>query len=66
MAKAERFVTDQQGSRLAVILDVRTYKKLLEKAEELEDIRAYDAAKASKEKPVPYEEARIRILRRKK
>ncbi len=66
MAKAERFVTDQRGGRLAVIVDLKTYKRLLEKVEELEEIRAYDAAKASKEKPVPYDQARMRILRRKR
>lgn len=66
MAKAQRFVTDQRGGRLAVIVDLKTYNRLLEKAEELEDIRAYDVARSSKEKPVPYDEARARILRRKK
>jgi hypothetical protein len=38
----------------------------MEEVQELEAIRAYDAAKASSEKPIPYEKVRSRILRRRK
>lgn len=57
----ERYLTDEQGNRLAVILDVPTYERLLDALDELEAIRAFDAAKASGEEPVPFEEAMRRI-----
>ena len=44
--KKKQYVVDQKGRRLAVLVDVRTYEKLMEAAEELEDIRAYDEAKS--------------------
>ncbi|MFN3300274.1 MAG: hypothetical protein ACK41Z_08765 [Sediminibacterium sp.] len=34
------------------MLPIKAYKQLLEELEELEDIRAYDKAKAKKEKPI--------------
>jgi hypothetical protein len=51
------YVVGEDGRRTAVIVDVEVYRRLLEAAEELESVRAYDAAKASGEKPVPFEEA---------
>lgn len=66
MAKSAHFLTDHRGEKVAVVIALKEYKKMLEKMEDLEDIRAFDAAKASQEKPVPYEKARARILRRRK
>ncbi len=43
----ENFVVDDKGNPMGVILDIAEYRKLLEELEELESIRAYDAAKAS-------------------
>ncbi len=58
MKNAERsYVVGEDGTRTAVIVDIEQYEKLLEAAEELEAVRAYDAARASGEKPVPFEEA---------
>ena len=58
MRKLERsYVVDEKGRQTAVILDIEEYRALLDALEELESIRAYDAAKASGEKPVPFEEA---------
>ena len=51
------YVVGEDGRRTAVIVDVEEYRRFLEAAEELESVRAYDAAKASGEKPVPFEEA---------
>jgi hypothetical protein len=51
-----RFVVDDSGERTAVILDIREYQKLLEEAEELEAIRAYDAAKAAGDEAIPFEQ----------
>ena len=51
----EQYLTDRKGKQVGVFLDIRQYRRLLEQAEELDAIRAYDAAKASKEKPVAFE-----------
>jgi len=53
----ERYLTDESGERVSVVLDLAEYRKLLDQIEELESIRAYDAAKASGETPVPFDEA---------
>lgn len=53
----ENFVVDDQGNPIGVILDIAEYRKLLEELEELESIRAYDAAKASQDEAIPLEQA---------
>jgi hypothetical protein len=58
-----RFVIDDSGERTAVILDIMEYQKLLEEAEELEAIRAYDAAKAAGDEVIPFEQA-VREIKR--
>lgn len=57
MAAKERFVTDENGTRTAVLIDVEYYQKLLAALEELESIRAYDEAKASGDEVVSFEQA---------
>lgn len=52
-----QFVVDEKGTRVAVILDIKLYQELLDAAEELDDIRAYDEAKALNEVAIPFEEA---------
>ncbi|HPC97213.1 MAG TPA: hypothetical protein PLU87_19900 [Sedimentisphaerales bacterium] len=52
-----QFIVDDNGEKQAVILDMAEYRKLLEEAEELETIRAYDAAKAAGDEAVPFEQA---------
>ena len=53
----ERYVTDENGNRVAVLLDMEDYRKLLEDLDILESIRAYDAAKASGDRLIPFEDA---------
>jgi hypothetical protein len=53
----ERYIVDAEGNRVSVILDLDTYQQLLEALEELEDIIAYDEAKASGETPIPLDQA---------
>jgi hypothetical protein len=48
-----QFLTDSKGHKIAVVLPVKEYRKMLADLEELEDIRLYDQAKASKEKAIP-------------
>ena len=49
----ERYIVDEFGDRIGVILDIADYQQLLE-LEELECIRAYDAAKASDDEVIPF------------
>ena len=58
-----RYVVDEDGTRIGVYLDIGEYEAILEALEELEAVRAYDAAKASVEKPVPFEQAVAEIER---
>ena len=53
----ERFVVDERGRRLSVLLDIETYRKLLEELEELEALRAYDTVKAAGDEAIPFEQA---------
>ena len=52
-----KFVVDEKGKAVSVLLDIKAYRKILAELEELEAIRAYDAAKASGEQPVSFEQA---------
>ena len=52
-----KYVVDDNGKAVSVLLDIKAYGKMLAELEELESIRAYDAAKASGEKPVKFESA---------
>jgi len=66
MPKKRRFLRDKNGKKVAVVLSIKEYEKLLDKAEELWAIRAYDEAKASGETPIPLEQALAEIRRNRK
>ena len=40
-----QFLTDEKGKRTAVVMPIDKYNKLIEKLEDLEDVRLYDEAK---------------------
>ena len=61
---APRYVTDEAGNRTAVLLDLAEYRRLADAAEELADVRAFDAAKASGEDRLPLDEAFAEVDRR--
>lgn len=52
-----RYVVDEKGNPVSVLLDIEDYRRLLKELEELESIRAYDAAKASADEVIPFEQA---------
>ena len=54
---AERFLVDEKGRRISVVLEIADYERMLEDLEELTAIRAYDAAKASGDEVIPFEQA---------
>jgi PHD/YefM family antitoxin component YafN of YafNO toxin-antitoxin module len=45
-----RYVVDENGKRVSVILPIEEYESMIEELEELDDIRAYDEAKAALER----------------
>ena len=53
----EQFVVDESGKRTAVLLEIDRYSELVEAQEELDAIRAYDAAKASNDEAIPFTQA---------
>ena len=56
-----KFIKNKKGQKVSVVLDIREYEKLIEDAEELEAIRAYDSAKEEGGTPIPYEQVLRRI-----
>ena len=56
----EKFVVDDHGKRVAIMLPIKQYDKILEALEELEDIKAYDAAKTKNENPILLRDAIIK------
>jgi len=58
MIKVKRkIVLDEKGREVSVILDVGDFKRLLEYIEDIEDVIAYDKAKAAGSKAIPFEQA---------
>ena len=57
MPQREKFVVDEKGNRVSVVLDIEDYERMLQDLEELESIRAYDAAKAAKDEAIPFDQA---------
>ena len=53
----EEDLVDEAGNRKAVVLPLAAWQRIKEELEELEDIRAYDEAKAQPSEPVPFEQA---------
>jgi hypothetical protein len=44
-----QFITDNSGHKLAVILPIKDYNKMIEELQDIEDIKAYDNAKKGKQ-----------------
>ena len=55
MQSKEKYITDAQGNRIGIVLDIEEYQKILEELEELEAIRAYDNAISSDLEEIPFE-----------
>ena len=51
-----QYITDTAGKKL-VILPMKEFKTIMAELEDLEDIKLYDKAKASKEPSVPIDDA---------
>ena len=59
------YIVDEKGKRVGVLLDMEEYRTILAELEELESIRAFDAAKASQDEAVPFDQA-IREIEQKR
>ncbi len=60
-----RYLTDEDGKRLFVILDIEEYERLLELEDEMEDVRRFDEAMTRRERgeddTIPWEQVRDKI-----
>ena len=59
----EQIVTDQAGKPIGVFFDMNEYERLMIELEELESIRAFDAAKSSGDDAIPFDQAIAEIER---
>jgi len=53
MINKNQFITDAGGKKVAVILPVKDYEKMLDELDEYACIKAYDKAKAHKQEFTP-------------
>jgi hypothetical protein len=60
-----RYLTDDKGKRVGVVIDIEEYERLREIEDEMEDIRRYDEAMDARERgendAVPWEQVRDEI-----
>jgi len=56
-AKKLQYLTNEAGETIGVFLSIGQYNELMEQLEELEDIKAYDEAKANEDEVIPFEQA---------
>lgn len=63
-----RYIVDENGKRVSIILDIKEYERMVEKLEDVEDARAADEVRAAvargEDEFIPYEQAREEIARR--
>jgi hypothetical protein len=57
---AVRYIVDLQGQKTEAVLPISIYRRLLEQAEELEDIRHFDKAMKNPDS-MPWEEAKKQL-----
>ncbi|MBM4059396.1 MAG: hypothetical protein FJ275_14350 [Planctomycetes bacterium] len=59
-----RFLVDARQTPIDVVVTIEEWRSIVEELEELEDIRAYDAAVAEKQKSTPLERVAAEIRER--
>lgn len=52
-----QYLTDAKGKKKAVVIPIKMYENLLDKLDELEDIRLYNEAKKNEGSYIPIDEA---------
>lgn len=53
----EQYVVDHEGKRIAILLGVADYTRLMEEVEELACLRAFDEAVQSGDESLPFDQA---------
>ena len=56
-ALRRQFILNKQGKPIAVLIPIDQYDKILEQLEEIDDIRAYDAAEAEEDEIIQFDQA---------
>ena len=51
-----QFITDNKGKKVAVILPLYDYNKMIEELEEKEDIKLFDTVKKKKEERISFDD----------
>ncbi len=51
-----QFITDDSGNKLAVIMPIKEYQKMLDELDKIEDVKLYDEIKSRKEETLPFDE----------
>lgn len=59
----ERFLVDESGKPSAVLLDIKSYRRLMERLEDLEDALELDRARRAAKRFRPYDEIRAELRR---
>ena len=63
-----RYVVDENGKRVSVILPIEEYERLIEALEDVDDARAVDEVRAAiargEDEFIPYEQARKELARK--
>ncbi len=52
-----QFITDKDGKKIAVILPIKDYNKMIEDLEDIEDVRLFDEAHQLNEPSIPIDKA---------
>lgn len=52
-----KYITDQKGKKISVVLSIEEFESIVEHLEESEDVRLYDQVKESNEPSIPIDEA---------
>lgn len=52
-----KYITDQDGKKISVVISVKEFESMMEMLDELEDVRIYDKAKLSDDPSIPLDEA---------
>lgn len=55
IALHEEYLVDTEGHKKAVVVPIDEWEQILEQLEELDDIEAYDAAKADKSESITFD-----------
>jgi len=53
----EQFIKDSKGRKIAVLLPIEKYNKMLQLLEDIEDIKAFKEVKESEDEVISFEQA---------